>query len=490
MGVKKLPSGNWRLQIRRKNLRVDESYPSEQEANQALEKYTGGVVKGTGKVSLDDAWALYEKCLAFVSKKENTRNTEISRIKSVLRKLGRRPVADISSELVEEYITGRLSQDPQPSADSIRLEVAALSALMTFCRGRHLVAVNPCIGVKRPAPVRTLKRLKSEDEGTLISLLVHLNPRFRFVARLCLLVRETGARPGEWVKACFDDIDFKKRTVIFPDTKYKGMPRTVPLTAAAEHLLAAQLEDVLINNFETYGSTEYVFPVIGKDGRIKPMHYSGALRDMKKHALLPKRVKAHIGRHEFISTLVESTELDDSRIMSLVGHHSPSSMEIYKHVRNVRFRPQIEEIEPERRSGRVSALSTALNLPPKIIEMLLLNERDDQLALGKPDDGEELLYNTEFVEKVADLARQLGATPQSRLDAIARLRAIRIANPGGSAVAEPSASGTLTEALEVASIGSRIIALDTSRLPEDGAIVPAARKSARRKSTGKVRGKI
>ena len=102
------------------------------------------------------------------------------------------------------------------------------------------------------------------------------------------------------------------------------------------------------------------------------MHYTGALRDIKKKGLLNKRVRAHTGRHEFISTLVESTDLDDSRIMSLVGHHSPASMEVYKHVRNIRFRPQIEEIEPERKSERVKAVASFLGIPPRLVEMFLL----------------------------------------------------------------------------------------------------------------------
>lgn len=79
----------------------------------------------------------------------------------------------------------------------------------------------------------TAPRQHQEDEGALIALLSHANARFRFAARLCLLVRETGARPGEWVKTEFNDIDFKKRTVTFRETKYKRMPRSVPLTAAA-----------------------------------------------------------------------------------------------------------------------------------------------------------------------------------------------------------------------------------------------------------------
>lgn len=69
------------------------------------------------------------------------------------------------------------------------------------------------------------------------------------------------------------------------------------------------------------------------------------------------------GRHEFISSLVESSDLDDSRIMSLVGHHSPASMQIYTHARNIRFLPQFEALEDGRRKERAKELAKALGVP-------------------------------------------------------------------------------------------------------------------------------
>ena len=48
--------------------------------------------------------------------------------------------------------------------------------------------------------------------------------------------------------------------------------------------------------------------------------------------------------------------------------------------RNIRFRPQIEEIEPARRSQRIRSLASVLNLPPRIIETLLI--RDGLLTEG------------------------------------------------------------------------------------------------------------
>ncbi len=461
MGIRQLPSGRWRLQIRRKGLTVDETFPTEAAAREALARYTHDKPRGKAELTLNDAVMLYFQSLDYRNKRERTRDTETSRLKRILAVYGRRPVGAITADMVEEYITKRLDDEPKPSADAIRLEVAALSAVMNFCRRKGIIAANPCIGVRRPGAAIKPRRMQQEDEGALIALLSHPKARFRFAARLCLLVRETGARPGEWVTARFDDIDFERRTVTFQNTKYKAMPRSVPLTAAAERLLAAQLEDVMVNNYETFGATDLIFPAVGSDGQIRPMHYTGALRDMKKKGLLHKRVRAHTGRHEFISTLVESTDLDDSRIMSLVGHHSPASMEVYKHVRNVRFRPHIEEIEPMRRGQRIRALASALDIPARLIEALLVRERTEQQAQwGKPDDGEELLFTTEFLDKLAQLAERLGQTSQNRLQRLAEFRRLLARPQQYTEFSKQTGLSEIDEALDRAleriSLGKRV----------------------------------
>jgi integrase len=67
-----------------------------------------------------------------------------------------------------------------------------------------------------------------------------------------LLVRETGARPGEWANAKWDWVNFKKQKIIFENTKYKLEPRTGPLNKAAAAPLCAQFEDLTIAQFDTF----------------------------------------------------------------------------------------------------------------------------------------------------------------------------------------------------------------------------------------------
>lgn len=420
MSIRQLPSGRWRVQIRRKHLRVDRVYDTRAEARDAERRYLNAQ-KGHSGVSLQDAWLDYVESLTYLQKKSRTRDTEASRIKRSLQRYGKRPVTTITSEDVESYITSRMKEASANSADAIRLEVAALSALMNHCRKRGWISSNPCIGVRRPAATIKPRRMAREDEGALIALLSHSNFRFRSAARLCLLVRETGARPGEWKSATYDDVDLENSRVVFQNTKYRGQPRTVPLSDAAVRLLSDQLQDALIDHFDVFGGSNLLFPALGRDGVVRPLHYTGALRDAKKADLLPKRLRAHTGRHEFISTLLESTDLEDARIMAIVGHHSPTSMEAYKHVRNVRFLPAIEGLEPERRLQRSKALAASLGIPAALLASYLEHRRSQLTELRGEDDGDELLYTRSALEEIQTLVNKLGASPSDRLPALVRV---------------------------------------------------------------------
>lgn len=196
--------------------------------------------------------------------------------------------------------------------------------------------------------------------------------------------------------------------IVFTNTKYKRMLRTVPITKAAMALITAQLEDLTINQFETMGASELVFPTIGLDGELKPIAWTGAMRDMKKDDLLPKSVRVHTGRHEFISTLVESSDLDDSRIMSLVGHHSPASMKIYTHARNLRFLPQLEAMEGMRRNERSAALAKSPDIPVSLVGAYLENRRAMELADSLSDPGDELPLQSGSGQQVVRRRRAVG----------------------------------------------------------------------------------
>ena len=425
MGIQQLPSGRYRLQIRRASLAVDELYDSQQAAETAQQRYLDATKGATSPkprgTSVDEAWALYQESRMFIEKKDNTRRSEETHIKPVLQELGARPVKSLTAEDIDSFIVRQTKSGKAP--DTIRNAVASLSSILNFCRSRNLVAANVTIGVKRPSAAPTVKRMPAGHQGALMTQLAHPKYRYRAVARLALLVRETGARPGEWAAARWDDLHLDQQRVVFKNTKYKRMPRTVPLTLAAMALLTSQLEDITINHFDKFADSEWIFPTVSREGELTPIPYTGTLRDMKKDKLIPKTLRAHNGRHEFISSLVESSDLDDSRIMSLVGHHSPASMQIYTHARNVRFLPQLEALEDGRRKERTKELAKAINVPTAVIESYLVHMRELEQADLLEDAGNELLYQPESVQKLAAAANRLGSTESERMRTLLEIRA-------------------------------------------------------------------
>lgn len=424
MGIKLLPSGRYRLQIRRASLSVDESFDTEQDARSALERYLGGgfsgkPVKPRG-LSLHEAWLQYIDSRSFLEKRPNTRRAEETHVKPVFEALGTRAVKSLTPDDVDAFIVAQTKAGKAP--DTVRNAVAALSSILNFCRKRSIVSANVTIGVKRPSAPPVVKRMPSGHQGALMKILAHPKYRFRAVARLALLVRETGARPGEWASAQWEDINLSAQKVIFKNTKYKRMPRTVPLTNAAMALLTQQLEDITINHFEKFAASEWIFPTISREGDITPIQYTGTMRDMKRDKLIPKTLRAHNGRHEFISSLVESSDLDDSRIMSLVGHHSPASMQIYTHARNIRFLPQLEALEEGRRKERVEEISNALGVPQAVVLAYLEHARAGENAEELTDPGNELLYEGASVETLTAAAARLGNTEGERLKTLLLIR--------------------------------------------------------------------
>jgi integrase len=425
MGIRELPSGRYRLQMRRSSLRVDEVFETEGAAQKAMEGYLKASINGlysskTGGVTVDEAWVLYRETRQFLEKKPNTRRSEETHIKPALKYLGERAVKTLTADDVDAFIVRLTKQKKAP--DTIRNGVAALSAVLNFCKAKQILKTNVTIGVSRPSKLPEIKRMPAAHQGALMKALLHPKYRYRAVARLALLVRETGARPGEWAAARWDDVQFEKQKIVFTDTKYKRMPRTVPITRAAMALLSAQLEDVLITEGDRLGAAELVFPTVGTDGELRPIQWTGALRDMKKDELLPKGLRAHNGRHEFISTLVESSDLDDSRIMSLVGHHSPASMKIYTHARNLRFLPQLEALEGFRRKDRSGALASALGVPKSLVDAYLEHTRGAEGADNLADGGNELLYEADAIEKLSSMAAKLGTTESERLETLLAIR--------------------------------------------------------------------
>lgn len=156
MTIIALPTGRFRLQIRRKHLRVDKVYATESAAKKANKDYLKKKEsQAKAGPTLDTVWELYQASLGFKQKKANTQRSELTHMKEALRRFGERPVATISPMDIEAMIIGELGR--KKAADTIRNAVAALSAVLRFAVDRQIIARNACIGVPRPKVEKKLR---------------------------------------------------------------------------------------------------------------------------------------------------------------------------------------------------------------------------------------------------------------------------------------------------------------------------------------------
>jgi len=216
-------------------------------------------------------------------------------------------------------------------------------------------------------------------------------------------------------------------SVTFQNTKYKNQPRTIPLTGAAIHVLGNQREDITIREIDLFGDSEWIFPAVARNGEPTAFAYSGSVRDMKARGLLPSRFRPHAGRHEYISLLVEESDLDDSRIMTLVGHHSPASMQIYTHARGVRYRPQLEALEASRRTERAREVAKPTGMPVKLVNSYLERRRKSDLEEGIEDPGDELLFDPGVISAIKTMSKALGSSEVEQMRTPLRIRTAKAA---------------------------------------------------------------
>jgi hypothetical protein len=107
---------------------------------------------------------------------------------------------------------------------------------------------------------------------------------------------------------------------------------------------------------------------------------------------------------------------------SFLKDHSPVSMQIYAHARNVRYRGQLEALEPGRRGERVKSFSEAAGLPKEVIDAFLANRRKIDTDRQLSDAGEELLFTGAAIKDLKRAAKKLGATESERMQTLMRIR--------------------------------------------------------------------
>ena len=339
MSILQLPSGKFRVQIRRKGYpKYDKVFATRDEAEAAQAAVNGEqkAVETPSEITLAECWSRYSQSQTFLQKADATRRTEAGRIKPVLAVLGQYSLLNLQNapSVIYDYIDKRSTTISAKTktllkGTNIRLEIAALSSVIAFAKQRSIVQANFVRQIQRPAQSKKKRRVDGVEVAGLRSVALSDDARLAESARFALLLRYLGCRPGELARLLRADVSLAKSELTFRDTKYKKKDRLIHLTPSAISML-----DTQVRYYREAGiDSPYLFSTPSKKGtKENPVYvhynYESGIKALRKVGVIEQSFHAHAMRREYISKAIE-TGLPYSTIRKITGHHSTQAIEIY-----------------------------------------------------------------------------------------------------------------------------------------------------------------
>jgi integrase len=357
-----LKSGRFRAFAQVKKDREDQTFDRRNEAELWAEKTEGRMRAGTWvkplkqaelKVQARAAEEVEQRTLLkvqqayieseeWLAKADTTRRAELSKQKAVLAALGSKVLTEFTVDDVRAYMAKRRREPSTKAAEpgttvkahTLRLEVAALSAMLNFAVVQKWISVNPVRGVKRPRGDRRTARVDDELMGEIFD-----HPAVMMDSKAYMFFRilfSSICRPGELASA--------QRTWLRHDFPQIHLPRSKNEDERVIVLARGTYKQLLSWLEEQPADCPYIFGTKKLSGEgWSPYNYATVWRKLRKDlGLAQKKVVAYSSRHEGISRLFEQTKLSDGQIAGLSGHRSPQALWHYKHLRNEHQRPTIE----------------------------------------------------------------------------------------------------------------------------------------------------
>lgn len=255
--LSQLPSGKWRVQVRRAGFYRAATFDTKREAkdwgaaieSQANHVLAGGFAPVPKGATVADLIDKYTDTAAKAAGKTKTATLAMLR-----RELGRIPLASLSAVTLRDFIDRRLKAGA--GGVTVAADLSFLSAVLKWARhARHLdvpeqLALEARASLKhRGISTRGKEREREPTADELQRLYAHWagssRRRIDMVA-LCRLALATGMRQEEICKLQVDDIDRAARTVVIRDRKdprnKAGNDQTVPLLPDAWAIVEPLLE--------------------------------------------------------------------------------------------------------------------------------------------------------------------------------------------------------------------------------------------------------
>lgn len=377
MGVQKRPNGKFRLQLRRGGFKVDETYDTQEEADEAERKHLEIMnPPKMGKTTLNQAWAKYELSGDFKDAPENTKLTYRRRIQPSLDALGAyslRALED-SPEVVKSYFDRRRSAKKTRGSGrysnmTIRLEIAALSALISFAIERKLCRYNPVFDITRPPIVNRTRRVAEQERAQLqLARREHRDILHHILFQIAL--ESLGCRPGELASAKQVHFSASRRELSFYNTK-GNLDRKVHVPPTALSAINEQLKTRAAKD-------EYIFSSKSRDKRPIPYNWGPGVVTLRKRGIVLPGFHSHANRREFISNGIEEN-INTHALRLHVGHKSVVTTEGYNMATSTSktLRDAIDGAEKSRDKDLIYAMFRSVGMTEEQLERFKLMEQGD-----------------------------------------------------------------------------------------------------------------
>lgn len=345
-----LPSGKWRVQVRRSGIYRAATFATKREARdwstaieaQANHVAAGGFAPIPKGATLADLIDKYNEGSS--ASKGKTKEATLAMLK---RDLGKVRLSALNAVVLRDFIDRR--QDAGAGGVTIAADLSYLSAVIKW--GRHArqldlperLALDARASLKhRGLSTRGVEREREPTDAELARLYAHWdsNPRQAIpMSLLCRFALATGMRQAEICRLQIEDVDKGARTVVIRDRKdprnKQGNHQTVPLLpdawAIVESLIADRTEGFLLPYREASVST--AFTRACKD--VKP-----PILDLHFHDL------RHRATAEFFRM-----GLDIPRVALLTGHKTWAMLRRYTAIKPSDVHAHIDEARAKQRES-------------------------------------------------------------------------------------------------------------------------------------------
>jgi len=276
---------------------------------------------------------------------------ESGRVDRIVSHFGTRPLCDITTAEVEDFLTTLRADRHVRDGETVRINppasvatrnryASALSVAFRLAVEKGFARSNPVAGIKRPKePKHPVPYISDSDLGRLLAACT--NARFRALLRV---LADAGLRRSEETRLEWRDVILSRgrHGVLVVRTSKTGEPREVPLTKAGRAAL------------KTLQRKRGAVPLKGSDPVWpeffdKPDRVEGRFRRLRKHVAGFESLSIHDLRHGFCSRLAQRS-VPLPTIAALAGHKSiATTMRYASHLPAGATEEAISRLDPKPR---------------------------------------------------------------------------------------------------------------------------------------------